>query len=640
MGDAFFRWDGFSYYGSFAEFVPGAALAAVLWGILAVFTALLANVAGAILKRVWGLTGRKITTQHFLLFTILFLSSGIITWLVKRYILHLGITLLITSIELGCALTISIFATWLLRFKAGLLIDIIQNRITPLVWLYGILVMLSVPVVAYHTWGKHPETIRTENLTQSYSAAENRPNIILVTFDALSAHNMSVYGYDRQTTPFISEWAKKASLFTRLEAAGTFTVLTTTSLMTGKRAWTHNVYQSHKFDILKSNIESIPVILKKNGYYTMAFTPSQYSSEVIKSIGVDGFDFAPPFYEFMSNTSLHEHLNAVLARFFDGKIRLYNWVTQGDFILSELLTLTNRYYNNSITDSPPEKVFNRFISHIQDNHQGPFFAWIHVQPPQFPYLPPNPYIGMINPSSKLRERLDQYNVLLMVDSYKNGTIPLAEVQPQIDLLRDRYDEFIMYCDKQFEDFIKSLEAMNELGKTIVILSADHGEIFTSTEIGHGGPPREHMTHIPFIIREAEQNKQIIINDLVEQIDIPATILDLANIPVPEWMEGRSLVPLMHGRKLPEQPAFSVNFESNPGGEMISKGAVAIWDGDYKLIHDLDKQTSHLFNLKNDPDEQNNLIEKEPAIGQHLLSIIMDNINKANQAFNKRQQPIQ
>ncbi|MHC4321880.1 MAG: sulfatase family protein, partial [Planctomycetota bacterium] len=182
--------------------------------------------------------------------------------------------------------------------------------------------------------------------------------------------------------------------------------------------------------------------------------------------------------------------------------------------------------------------------------------------------------------------------------------------------------------------------MHELENTIIILSSDHGEIFTPKQIGHGGDPREPETNIPLIIREFGQDKQNIINDVVEQIDISATILDLADIPVPEWMEGRSLVPLLRGRKLQEQPAFSVNFQSNPGGELITSGSIAVWDGDYKLIHDLDKKTSQLFNLKNDPYEQNNLIDKEPVIGQRLLSIIMDNIDKANQSFLERQQPVQ
>src|SRR3989304_3777539 len=52
-------------------------------------------------------------------------------------------------------------------------------------------------------------------------------------------------------------------------------------------------------------------------------------------------------------------------------------------------------------------------------------------------------------------------------------------------------------------------------------------------------------------------------DLIEQIDIRATVLDVANIPVPSWLEGRSLVPLMQGKSHPLRPLFSINVELNP-----------------------------------------------------------------------------
>ena len=639
MGDAFFRWDGFSYYVSFAEFLPSAALASILWFLVAVFTALVLSITGAALKSLCKLTKWNITIQYYLLFIILFILSGVASWFVKRHILHLGITIQITLIEFASALIIAVIATWLFRFKANQWIVVIQNRITPLVWIYGILVMLSVPFVAYHAWGKHPDTIPAKNLAQPYATAKNKPNIILVTFDALALRNMSVYGYHRQTTPFIDEWAKKASFFKNLKAAGTRTALITTSLMTGKRAWTHNVFQLNSFNTIKSDIESMPVMLNKNGYYTMAFASSRYSSEIVKSIGVNGFDYAPPFHEFLSSNSLHGHLDAILAGLFDGKIRLYNWVIQANFITGELLILTNRYRDISVTDRPPDKIFNRFISHIQDKPPAPYFAWLHLQPPQFPYLPPKPYTGMINPSSKLRGSLDQYNATLMVNQYMAGLIPLEEVQPQIDTLMDRYDEFIMYCDKQFADFIKRLEAMDKPGSTIVILSTDKGMTFRPDVMGTGRSPQEDLAQIPLIIKEAGQDKQNIINDLVNQIDIPSTILDLARVEQPSWMEGRSLVPLMRGNKTPEQPVFSVNLRSNPNGEMISRGTFAVYEGDYKFIYDLGRKTSLLFNIKNDPDEQNDLIEKEPAVGKRLIKLIVNKVNKANQEFNKRQ-PVQ
>ena len=50
MGDAFFRWDGFSYYATFREFLPAVALITILWSIVAVFAALVIWLAGSLLE--------------------------------------------------------------------------------------------------------------------------------------------------------------------------------------------------------------------------------------------------------------------------------------------------------------------------------------------------------------------------------------------------------------------------------------------------------------------------------------------------------------------------------------------------------------------------------------------------------------
>jgi arylsulfatase A-like enzyme len=208
----------------------------------------------------------------------------------------------------------------------------------------------------------------------------------------------------------------------------------------------------------------------------------------------------------------------------------------------------------------------------------------------------------------------------------------TEKEKRFNSSRISYDGFIRYCDKQFEDFIAQLTSRNRLKNTVVILSSDHGESFEHDYRGHGGPYLyEQLTHIPLIIKESEQSEGRIINDLIEQIDIPPTILDLANIPVPSWMEGRSLVPLMRGKRLPSIPAFSMNLAKNPSlWHQITKGTIAVWEGDYKLIHYLEEKKSLLFNLKQDPGELNNLFNKEPEVGQRLLTLIQDNLKMANE----------
>jgi arylsulfatase A-like enzyme len=133
-----------------------------------------------------------------------------------------------------------------------------------------------------------------------------------------------------------------------------------------------------------------------------------------------------------------------------------------------------------------------------------------------------------------------------------------------------------------------------------------------------------------IIKAPNTNKGQVIDYLAEQIDITPTILEILKIPVPKWMEGRSLLPLLQGESLLPKLAFSMALGSNPSkGHEIKRGTIAVWQDDYKLIHYLDNKKSLLFNLNDDPDELNNLFNEQSNIGNSLLAVIRDNLASAN-----------
>ncbi len=371
------------------------------------------------------------------------------------------------------------------------------------------------------------------------------------------------------------------------------------------------------------------MLLKNYGYHTSAFVVNSYAS--VKTLGIENsFDIAPLPTQFHGPVSLFGNIDKLLYRLFGNKIRLHDWILQSDFILYRLLIKISG--DSFITGTPPENAFKKFLWFINDNPPEPFFAWIHLYPPHDPYLPAKPFIGMFDPSSELKTFKSQYNVKETALRYRDTFQDFPpEVQPIVYTLKNRYDEFIRYCDKQFEDFVTFLSANNKLENTVIILSSDHGESFEHGSIQHSGLHLyEQVTYIPLIIKEPDQKEGRIINNLIEQIDIPATILELAGISVPSWMEGRSLVPLMRMGRLPSRPAFSMDLMSNPSHQQIRKGTIAVWEGAYKLIHYLDSNKSLLFNLKQDPDELNNIIDMEPEIGQRLLGLIHENLKKANE----------
>ncbi len=626
LRDVFSRWDGFKYYASFSEFLPSVALVTILWTILAVFTALLVWLLLRAFEWFCLRIGWKIKVDHLLLFTGLFVFLVAMGWVSKRLILpHAPLSNIVKGLVILCAVLTAVYLTWLLRNKPG----IIHERITPLVWLFSICFILSVPLVVYNTWTKQDDIGVSQKDSLSSIVDKTRPNIILVTFDALTTWDMSVYGYHRPTTPFISEWAKGASLFKKVEAESNFTTSTTASLMTGKRVWTHQTYHVEGSKSVKGNSENLALVLKKNGYKTMAFVVNPFAS--VKTLGIaNGFEIAPVATKFSKPSSLFGWefgiIDVLLYQLFGDKIKIHDWIVKKDFILFRLLNVISR--NVSKTEVPPEKAFKKFLEIIDNNTPEPFFAWIHLFPPHDPYLPPEPYMGMFDSSAELRRLKSQEQLTYQYFS--------QEMQPEVETLRARYNEFVRYCDKQFEDFITQLTKRGKLKNTVIILSSDHGESFEHGYLTHGNEHLyEQVTNIPLIIKEPDQSEGRIINDIAEQIDIPATILELAHIPVPSWMEGRSLVPLMRGKRLLSRPAFSMNFEKNPSrGHQITKGTIAVWEGDYKLIHYLQEKKSLLFNLKKDPRELNNLFDREPEIGKHLLSLIHENLKRANERIKK------
>ncbi len=637
MGDAFYRWDGFKYYASLSDFLLSVALASVLLSIITFIVALLIWALYIIVEWLSHHIGLQKQKELLYLLVLVFLLISTVIWSAKRLMFPLlSTSLQIKYVALFCVLGISTLITWLLRDKYGQWtgqiarwFGIIQNHITPLVWLFGIFVFFSAPVVIYQTWFADTDRKFSSEVIRNSGMEKNRPNFILVTFDAMSARNMSLYGYHRETTPFMREWVNTATVFKRVEAESNFTAPTTSSLITGKRVWSHLRFSRMQGSPpIKTDTESLPVVLKNNGYNNMAFMVNIITS--VHNLGVAGsFDIAPFPTEFMIARNIVRTIHKAMAPIFSGKFKIHNWFFQDGFITATLLQRLAKDFDE--TCYPPEKAFNKLITAI-DHSERPFFAWVHLNPPHAPYLPPEPYMGMFDKSGKMRtikSHLKARNDLLKYQSSHK------RYPADIETLRARYDEFVRYCDNQFKGFIEQLEKEGKLKNTVIILYTDHGEIFDHNSILHGETLYEPETHIPLIIKEPRQSEARIVDDLVEQIDIPATILDLADIPVPSWMEGRSLVPLMRGEALVSRPAFSMNVEgSSSRDNEITKGTIAVWYDSYKMIHNLEKKESMLFNLTDDPGELNNLIEIEPAVGRRLLKLIHENLNRANERIRR------
>jgi arylsulfatase A-like enzyme/Flp pilus assembly protein TadD len=210
--------------------------------------------------------------------------------------------------------------------------------------------------------------------------------------------------------------------------------------------------------------------------------------------------------------------------------------------------------------------FTDFKEWFEKNSQRKFFSWVHFFDPHYPYDPPEPY------------KSDR-----------------AFSHP--------YEGEIAYMDFYVGEVLRLLRQKNVYGRTLVILAGDHGEAFGEhQENGHTIFCYEENLRVPLIISCSEGlPKNLTIPQPVNLIDIFPSILDFLKIKPPRFVQGKSLIPLLEGRKFAQRPFY---FESLYGREVLGCSPLTgLLLGPWKYIQ---LPTPELYDLGNDPQEKNNL----------------------------------
>ena len=179
-----------------------------------------------------------------------------------------------------------------------------------------------------------------------------------------------------------------------------------------------------------------------------------------------------------------------------------------------------------------------------------------------------------------------------------------------DALRDLY-RLLSGVDRAVGKILAEINRLGFEENTVVIYSADHGSFYGEHGFGGKWLMYEEAIRIPMIIHDPRLPKSrqgTSIDRMTLTHDLPATILDLANIHIPPSMQGRSLLPLTRG----QTPEWRTEFFYENHFRNFPVAPIAASEGirteDWKYIRYIDRQPvyEHLFNLKDDPREERNL----------------------------------
>jgi arylsulfatase A-like enzyme/Flp pilus assembly protein TadD len=221
-----------------------------------------------------------------------------------------------------------------------------------------------------------------------------------------------------------------------------------------------------------------------------------------------------------------------------------------------------------------DAVYASFSRWLEKSRTGPFFCWVHLFDPHIPYDPPSPY----------REEFSD----------------------------TPYDGEIAFMDFYIGKIVEKLKEQNLLGTTLIVLAGDHGEAFgEKQEEGHGVFIYDSTMRVPLIFF-AENNLPPgkLIEARVRLVDIMPSVLDMLNMPVPADIQGISLLPYIEGKKKQDLSSYIESYypRENYGWSEL----VGLIDGDWKYIK---APQQELYNLDQDPQEENNLFQEERQVIQ-------------------------
>ena len=240
----------------------------------------------------------------------------------------------------------------------------------------------------------------------------------------------------------------------------------------------------------------------------------------------------------------------------------------------------------------------------QNKDDKPFFLWLNFSGPHHPFDAPFTFHKKFNKViTKNPISEDEHNYELPKSWKENNQ---KKTLQQHKTSRRRYLGNIAYMDNQIERLYEYLTTSNQIDNTYFIFVSDHG--ITTGDHGLTGKQNlfNQVLKSSLIIKKPRQKEGKVVFQPVELIDLPKTLLDIANqgnSTSKEVLEtvpnGKSLLPYLNNKENTITDNLAVS---------QMRDYMSIVDGNYKLI--IGKDTKLLFNMANDPYEINNTIENE------------------------------
>jgi arylsulfatase A-like enzyme len=440
-------------------------------------------------------------------------------------------------------------------------------------------------------------------------------NIIWIVADTLRRDAVGAYGNKNMHTPAMDAFAARSVRFDKFYIGSFPTMPARADHMTGR--WTVSFMS---WEPLPKGIVTLPEILSRGGMSTAAIvdTPFYVRHEMNYDRGYTTFEEIPG--------------QLWMAKGSDPRQRGMMWQRKSTVDL----------------DSCAPQTYAKAIQWLELNYKENFFLYIDTWDPHEPWNAPDYYTELYWPG---------YDGELIRPLYGYWREAPGFSEERVKKAHATYCGEVTMVDTWFGYLMRKVKDLGLMKNTLIILTSDHGYYFGEhgifgkmvfakdtdqskpNEIGiwSRSPYYEEVTRIPLFIYMPGIGPGAYAG-MTSAIDLMPTILDVLGKDIPATVEGRSLLPALKDPSVPGyEHVFSSSSYVNVGdtdnsvdGVMrrAEKASMAtVTTEEWTLLYDIEPGGSELYNIKSDPKQENNAINKHPDVAHELHKLYVRHMQK-------------
>lgn len=460
-------------------------------------------------------------------------------------------------------------------------------------------------------------------------------NVILIVSDTFRRDHLGCYGNKWISTPNLDKLAGESVIFDQNYAASFPTVPNRMDLMTGCFTFVQYEWQP-----LPEKEVILSDVLEKAGYVTVLIADTPHTLE-------DGYNFDRGFsgWKWIRGQEAERYMtNPIEVKLPCASHKLRNPEGVKKYLRNVSLRQSESDYFVAQTMSEAAKWLER------NYKQEKFFLYVDTFDPHEPWDPPQWYVDRYDPDYKGEE--------IIYPAYGPANYLTKR---ELKHMRALYAGEVTLVDRWIGMLLRKIEDLGLFNNTAVVFTTDHGfylgehnltgKSIITPEFQGNAPLYEEITHIPLLIRLPNAKKGFRSSAIVQPPDLTATIVDLANAEDPGTFQGKSLLPVLEGKKTVCHD-FAVTSPSLVHG---TAGAArpTITDGEYSLIYvgssltdfrteyttkavdgiprrlkPLTKVENELYHLPSDPQQRHNIFSEHRDIARRLHSKFLSLLGKA------------